>query len=396
MFAHNKDSVRLGILFLSAMLLMGFSACCPDNDGDGYGDPASTSCPHPEHDCHDFNADVYPDAPEICDGMDNQCPGDEGYGLVDESPVCCPDNDGDGYGDPATAACPHPELDCDDNNADIYPGAPDICDGIDNQCPGDTGYGLIDEDCQMTLIPAGCFDMGDSFGEGGPGELPVHNVCLSEFWMDVHEVTNAEFAECVDAGVCGVPEYPESYTRPWYYGNPAYDNHPVIWIQWSQALEYCVWAEKRLPTEAEWEYAARGGLTGMRFPWGGSSPDPYDDVDCNDANYGRWDPGDPCYGHAGLNNDTHGVGKYPANGYGLYDMAGNVWEFVNDWYGLTYYQYCVDNGIVDDPPGPASGTEPVIRGSSWESPYIAALRVAFRFQISLYHTWYALGFRCAR
>ena len=140
-------------------------------------------------------------------------------GYTGDSCEKCPsDADGDGYGDPASVSCTHPELDCDDNHATVYPGAPELCDGLDNQCAGDAGYGSIDEGytvcADMVSIPSGCFDMGDAFAEGWPDELPVHNVCLSAFEMDIHEITNAEYAECVADGGCTAPRSSEQlFTR---------------------------------------------------------------------------------------------------------------------------------------------------------------------------------------
>jgi formylglycine-generating enzyme required for sulfatase activity len=231
----------------------------------------------------------------------------------------------------------------------------------------------------MAEIPAGCFDMGDHFGEGYVDELPVHNVCISAFEMDVHEVTNAEYAACVAGGGCTAPYLTSSYSRPTYYGDPAYDNFPVIWVDWYQARDYCTWAGKRLPTEAEWEYAARGGLAGKRYPWG-------DTISGTDANYyGSGDPWD---------NDTSEVEYYAANGYGLYDMAGNVSEWVNDWYQLDYYTVSPPN----DPPGPVSGVYRVLRGGSWSFYYDLSydLRVANRFGDFPVVEYFSIGFRCVR
>ena len=248
----------------------------------------------------------------------------------------------------------------------------------------------------MVQIPAGCFEMGDHFGEFNANELPVHNVCISAFEMDRHEVTNAEYAECVDAGACVAPSDTSSYTRPTYYGDPAYNDFPVIYVDWYQAEDYCMWADKQLPTEAEWEYAARGGLEGMRYPWGGDSPDYEDDIDCDDACYGRVDSLFQCWDHCHngeCDNDTHPVENYAPNGYGLYDMAGNVWEWANDWYRSDYYSVSPQN----DPQGPASGTARVMRGGGWHNYPPISLRVTTRYGYNPDEMANAgNGFRCAR
>jgi formylglycine-generating enzyme required for sulfatase activity len=265
----------------------------------------------------------------------------------DTCEICPTDADGDGYGDPAGDLCIHPEPDCDDDRASVHPGAPELCDGIDNQCAAEAGYGLIDEGYTacgaMVSVPSGCFAMGDAFAEGWADELPVHSVCLSAFEMDRHEITNAEYAECVADGGCSLPLHMGSYSRASYFDDLAYADFPVIWMEWFQVAEYCTWAGKRLPTEAEWEHAARGGLAGKRFPWG-------DAISSTDANY------DMNLG------DTAAVESYPPNGYGLYDMAGNVWEWVADWYNENYYSVSPTN----DPTGPATGMQRVMRGGSWD------------------------------
>ena len=232
----------------------------------------------------------------------------------------------------------------------------------------------------MVEIPGGGFDMGDSFAEGDSGELPVHQIFLASFEIDIHEVTNIQYAGCVASEVCTPPAQTSSRDRATYYGDPDYDLFPVIYVSWEQARDYCMWAGKRLPTEAEWERAARGGLEGKRYPWG-------DTISGTDANY--LDSGDP------WDNDTSQVGYYSANGYGVYDMAGNVYEWVADWYNPDYYQYCVDNGIIYDPAGPPPGTEKVMRGGSYGNS-VEDARVASRQKYGPHIHRLNLGFRCAR
>ena len=233
----------------------------------------------------------------------------------------------------------------------------------------------------MASIPAGCFFMGDAFGEGFPDELPVHNVCLSAFQMDIYLVTNAQYKACMDAGGCTAPGNITSATRPSYYGNPTYNNFPVINVSWPQANAFCTWAGGRLPMEAEWEYSARGGLSGQRYPWGNTAP-VCTLLAVNGAQ--TWD----CSLH-----DTMPVWSFAANGYGLYDMAGNVWEWVNDYYDSGYYLVSPQN----DPPGLSSGVYRVFRGGSWLSWNPTDLRVANRdHQLPPSSQLGFLGFRCAK
>jgi len=267
-------------------------------------------------------------------------------------PAPCTDLDGDGYGSPASTTCTYPELDCDDTDPLVHL-------------------------CLTAPIPEGCFAMGDAFGEGLWAELPAHNVCISAFEMDVHEVTNAEYAECVADGGCTVPEYLDSFTRLDYYGDAAYDDFPVIYVDWNMATDYCTWAGKRLPTEAEWEYAARGGLAEKRYPWGDTDPQ------CTTANF--YHDGSYCVG------DTAEVGSYSANGYGLYDMAGNVFEWVSDWYQSDYYS----GSPTNDPQGPASGTFRVLRGGSWYDSAFS-LRVTDRSFSNPALDYPTVGIRCAQ
>ncbi len=275
---------------------------------------------------------------------------------------------------------------CDDPNPEspgnTCPCIPD-CTGRecgDDGCGGSCGSCADGEACNeegicrdMAQVPPGCFNMGDAFAEGSDEELPVHEVCITAFEMDFHEITNAEYAECVDDGACTVPGDIKSNTQDTYYSASAYDNFPVIYVDWLQVNEYCTWAGKRLPTEAEWEYAARGGLAGNRYPWG-------DEIRSANANYNQsyiW--------------DTSMVESYAPNDYGLYDMAGNVMEWTADWHDPTYYLA----SPVLDPQGPASGLHRVLRGGSWRFS-ASGLRVAARFLYNPASGSDAFGGRCAR
>ena len=240
----------------------------------------------------------------------------------------------------------------------------------------------------MVLIPAGTFQMGcDPAHNGGyscsSNELPLRTHDLSAYYIDIYEVTNAQYAQCVSAGDCTALSSSRSKTHTSYYGNPTYADYPVVRATWHQANAYCLWRNKRLPTEAEWEKAARGSGTPYAFPWGDQAPT------CQLANFGGSpDPAPVCVG------DTLAVNSYATvtSQYGAINMAGNVWEWVQDWYQGDYYTV----SPVSNPPGPATGTLKVLRGGSWwEDPQ--GLRTAGREAHDPAYdsgTYYSFGFRC--
>ncbi len=198
-------------------------------------------------------------------------------------------------------------------------------------------------------------------------------------------MTNRQYRRCVDAKACAPPVDSSSYTRRSYYGNSAYDDYPVVWVTQQQASEYCRWAEARLPTEAEWEYAARGPDNRI-FPWGNAFDGKrlnYCDVNCTGG------PNDVTVddGYA----DTAPVGTFPTgvSWVGALDLAGNVREWVADWYG----RYPAGRQV--NPTGPISGTSRIPRGGSWlDTP--DDVRSTNRGENSTDYTRHKVGFRCAR
>lgn len=217
---------------------------------------------------------------------------------------------------------------------------------------------------QLAYVPAGSFIMGM-----GIQSVPQKTVSLDGYWIGVTDVTNKQYTQCVAAGGCAAPA--QELGAP-VYTNPAYGDYPVVGVTWDMAANYCKWAQGSLPTEAQWEKAARGP-NGAVYPWGN------DNAGCDLLNYFG------CLGH------TNGVKDYPAgrSAYGLYDMEGNVYQWVNDFYDANYY----DNMPAQNPTGPASGDQRVIRGASFEADATQVLS-AVRHYGSPSHTNYDIGFRC--
>lgn len=249
---------------------------------------------------------------------------------------------------------------------------------------------------RLLYVPAGEFEMGTEDGEGD--EQPVHTVYLDAYWMYETEVTNAQFAQFVAETSYRTDAEHSGLSRVWtgvrwnkmdgaYWEHPTgpssnlngLEDYPVIHVSWNDAVAYCVWAGVRLPTEAEWEKAARG-TDGRTYPWG----DTWNWLYSNSSR-----AGDGVYGDTA---PLAPVGSYPggASPYGLLDMTGNVWEWVADRYDSNYYS----NSPASNPQGPSSGEYRVLRGSSWYDSTFALLS-AFRLSHSPSTTSDDFGFRCA-
>lgn len=246
-----------------------------------------------------------------------------------------------------------------------------------------------DKGVSMRLVPAGEFTMGSEDGESD--ERPVHQVYLNAFYMDVYEVTNAMYAECVKDESCIAPQLTSSYSRPEYYGNPEFENYPVIYVSGYQAQSYCEWRGGRLPTEAEWEKAARG-VDELTYPWG-NTIDATKLNACDKNCTLNWADQNVDDGFA----DTAPVGSYESgkSPYGMYDMAGNVWEWVADSYDPAYYQ----NSPLSNPLGPSLTEYRVLRGGSWSDKiYYTRATTRSRYFYFYYpdYVWSRFGFRCAR
>jgi serine/threonine-protein kinase len=230
----------------------------------------------------------------------------------------------------------------------------------------------------LVYVPAGEFLQGSAATDANAVafERPQRPVQLDAFWIDRTEVTNAMYTLCVQAGECRAPISRRSATRLTYYDDPQFQDYPVLYVSWEDARTYCQWARRRLPTEAEWEKAARGA-DGRLFPWGDVPPSP------SRANFND------------NTSDTTAVGSYPDNAspYDALDMAGNVWEWVTDWYKGSYYQDA--DTPAANPQGPSTGSARVLRGGAWNSE-LREVRAAQRYQYGPTRRENFIGFRCAR
>jgi formylglycine-generating enzyme required for sulfatase activity/tRNA A-37 threonylcarbamoyl transferase component Bud32 len=243
---------------------------------------------------------------------------------------------------------------------------------------GETEYSGPDN-MVVAYIPSGEFSMGSS--DGYADEAPIHRVYLDGFWMDQTEVTNNMYRQCVQSGACNRP------SDSLYYSDADFGDSPVVYVSWSDARSYCTWAGRRLPTEAEWEKAARG-TDGRVYPWGDSFSCRYGNFD-DEKQYDKdmVDGGPDCDGFTSLAP----VGSFPSgeSPYGILDMAGNVWEWVSDWYSNGYYR----NSPSSDPEGPSSGSMRVIRGGSWNMTEVV-MRTTNRLKLEPFDSNYYVGFRC--
>ncbi len=214
---------------------------------------------------------------------------------------------------------------------------------------------------EMVYIPAGIFTMGDTHGDGGSDEKPTYRVSVDAFWLHRTEVTNAQFARFVQASGYA----PEGNWRTEFIAGK--DQHPVVNVTWHDAVAYCTWAEKRLSTEAEWEYAARG-TDGRKYPWG----------DSFESSRGQFSA------------RTASVGSYPsgASPFGVLDLAGNVWEWTSSLY--KPYPYSATDGRED----PNASGQRVLRGGSWND-FPKFLRSTFRLRDDPMIVHGYSGFRCA-
>ncbi len=267
---------------------------------------------------------------------------------------------------------------------EVWPRRLQIAGIVGTQATAVGGDGMV-----QVYVPAGKFIMGSTPGESDQDhEEPQRTVYLDAFWIDQTEVTNGMYEGCVLAGNCRPPEIDNSWSQDSYYGNEEYNNYPVVGVSWEDANAYCSWTERRLPTEAEWEKAARG-TDGRRYPWGNT---PLESNLINSADRSieqKWasDRLDDGY------RFTAPVGNYPdgASPYGALDMVGNVWEWVADIYDEDYYK----EGPDENPQGATFGNYRIRRGGSWRNTQ-RLVRTTHRLWHNDWSRSDQVGFRCVR
>lgn len=249
-----------------------------------------------------------------------------------------------------------------------------VAEGLEKEVKGKDG-------APMVLIPEGSFPMGVPHGDrdGGRDEYPRHDVFVNNFYIDKFELTNGRYLEFVKATNHRVPQNPKNATRNLWQGDTITESltdRPVVNVDWADANAYCQWAGKRLPTEAEWEKAAKG-TADRRFPWGNVEPTN------KHLNFNQQWIGEKTLMPVG----SYELGKSP---FGVYDMAGNVWEWVNDWYDAKYYE----KSPAKNPTGPETGTKRVLRGSGWQNE-TPTVRIFTRVDSDPTIRNESTGFRCA-
>lgn len=253
----------------------------------------------------------------------------------------------------------------------------------DEKAPAPAGSQTVDpNEPNMVLISGGWFKMGSADGEAA--EQPVHEVWVDSFYLDITPITNAEFEKFINITNYKTDAEKSDSEQDWrHYYTTARRDYPVVCVSWNDANEYAKWAKKRLPTEAEWEYAARGGLIGKKYPWGDEPPQGRANFDHADVS-----------GEASTDPDKlplTPVKSFSDNGYGLYGMAGNVYQWCNDYYDKLYYS----KSAVRNPTGPDKGEARTMRGGSWYTPE-PTLRVSARLSDSQEGVQFNYGFRCAK
>lgn len=250
----------------------------------------------------------------------------------------------------------------------------------------------------MLFIPAGPSYLGarTDYRFAEPDERPQNRLTITAFWIDETEVTNAEYEVCVDARACSNPVFTGSASTVRYFENAAYAQYPVIGVNWYQARDYCAWIGGSLPTEAQWEKAARSP-DGRRYPWEwvGSVYNPREEIRLNYCDAECTMP----YADDSFSDgyeETAPVGSYPAGAspYGVLDMAGNVWEWTADWYASDHYE----DIELENPQGPDQGFDRVIKGGSWMDGLNRGVPLIFRSSNRSLRpptqAFVDLGFRC--